>query len=356
MTGKGFWQGKRVFLTGHTGFKGSWLALWLSRMGAEVGGYSLAPPTDPSLFDLLGLQQRLSAHHEADIRHLQQMTSAMQEFSPDIVFHLAAQPLVRASYRLPLETLEVNIMGTANLLEAVRQADSARAVVIVTSDKCYENREWVWPYRENEALGGHDPYSASKAGTEIVASAYRSSFFPADAGCAVATARAGNVIGGGDFAEDRLLPDLFRAHRARQPVRLRSPAAIRPWQHVLEPLHGYLLLAQRLYRDGALFSGAWNFGPWERDARNVQWIVEYMADRLPGFRWTKDEEPQPHEAHTLRLDSNKARLELGWQPAWSLEHALQRTLDWHLAQQDNTALLPLTFAQIAEYESVAWQD
>ena len=350
-----FWEGRKVFLTGHTGFKGSWLALWLSRMGAEVHGYALQPPTDPSMFELLGLERELAGHHIADIRNGERLTHALRESSAEIVFHLAAQPLVRASYVRPLETLDVNIMGTAHLLEAVRQAGGVRSVVVVTSDKCYENREWVWPYREIEALGGHDPYSASKAGTEIVASAYRASFFAPEGDCAVATARAGNVIGGGDFAEDRLLPDLFRAHWAQQPIRLRSPAAVRPWQHVLEPLHGYLLLAQRLYEDGPRFAGAWNFGPWERDARNVQWIVEYMAEHLPGFRWTRDENPQPHEAHTLRLDSSKARLQLGWQPAWSLEQALQRTLDWHLAQQDGSVLLPISLEQISEYESAACQ-
>jgi len=348
-----FWQGKRVFLTGHTGFKGSWLALWLGRLGAEVTGYALAPPTDPALFDLLDLQDRLVTHHQADIRDAERLRQVVRETQPEIVFHLAAQPLVRASYRSPIETCETNILGTAYLLEALRELDSVRAVVVVTSDKCYENREWLWPYRENEALGGHDPYSASKAAAEIVTAAYRRSFFD-ETGCAVATARAGNVIGGGDFAEDRLLPDLFRSQAAGEPLHLRYPEAVRPWQHVLEPLRGYLLLAERLWNVGADYSGAWNFGPEESDIRTVRHVVESLAQHLPGLRWTQDDTPQPHEAGLLRLDSSQARLRLAWQPVWRLDTALEATAEWYLAWQSGQDLRALTEAQLQRYEAVAW--
>lgn len=352
-----FWQGKRIFLTGHTGFKGGWLALWLARMGAKVYGYSLDPPTTPSLFNLTGIQEEIAEHRIGDIRDYKDLSDALLNCRPEIVFHLAAQPLVRSSYHEPLATLDTNVMGTANLLEAIRNLGGVRSVVVITSDKCYQNNEWPWPYRENEPLGGHDPYSASKACTELVVAAYRSSFFVPGKGCAIATARAGNVIGGGDFAGDRLLPDLFRAHTKNEPVCLRSPEAIRPWQHVLEPLRGYLLLAEKLHTHGNKYADAWNFGPWEKDARNVQWIVEYMADRLPGFTWTLEQQPQPHEAGTLQLDSNKARKLLHWQPVWSLEQALDRTLSWHLGLlHDKTSLLSLTRDQIADYETAAWQN
>lgn len=347
-----FWAGKRVFLTGHTGFKGSWLALWLTRLGAEVTGYALAPPSDPSLFDQLRLPDYLAAHHQLDIRDTERLSQVVCEAQPEIVFHLAAQPLVRASYRSPIETFETNILGTAYLLEALRTLNSVRAVVVVTSDKCYENREWLWPYRENEALGGHDPYSASKAAAEIVTAAYRRSFFD-DTGCAVATARAGNVIGGGDFAEDRLLPDLFRSQAAGEPLHLRYPEAVRPWQHVLEPLHGYLLLAERLWYEGADYSGPWNFGPEEGDIRTVRHVVESLARQLPGLRWTHDDTPQPHEAGLLRLDSSQARLRLGWQPVWRLDRALEATAEWYLAWQSGQDLRPFTEGQLQRYEAAA---
>ncbi len=350
-----FWQGRRVFLTGHTGFKGGWLALWLSRLGAEVVGYSLAPPSTPALFDLLDLQARLFAHQLADIRDLERLKQAVRHAQPEVVFHLAAQPLVRASYRSPIETCETNIMGTANLLEALRDIDSVRAVVVVTSDKCYENREWLWPYRENEALGGHDPYSASKAAAEIVTAAYRRSFF-GDTDCAVATARAGNVIGGGDFAEDRLLPDLFRSQAAGELLHLRYPQAVRPWQHVLEPLRGYLMLAERLWDAGRDYVGAWNFGPEEADIRTVSEVVESLAHRLPKLRWTQDDTPQPHEAGLLRLDSSQARLRLDWRPVWRLDKALEATTEWYLAWQSRRDMGALTEVQLQDYEAEAWND
>lgn len=348
----GFWRGKRVFLTGHTGFKGSWLALWLSRLGAEVHGYSLAPPTDPSLFELAGIRECLASHRTGDIRVGVRLQAAIRDSRPEIVFHLAAQPLVRASYAEPLETLDTNVMGTASLLEAVRGTDSVRAIVVVTSDKCYMNREWYWPYREDEPLGGHDPYSASKAAAEIVAAAYRASFL-AESGCALATARAGNVIGGGDFAEDRLLPDILRAFDAGRTLHLRSPRAVRPWQHVLEPLRGYLMLAQGLCESGADLAEGWNFGPWEQEARSVRWITEYLAGRLPGLRWSAGEHTGPHEATLLRLDSSKARARLGWLPAWSLEQALDRTVEWHLAWRAGDDLAALMDEQLVQYEADA---
>lgn len=351
---RAFWRDKRVFITGHTGFKGGWLALWLSRLGARVHGYALAPPTDPSFFELTGLEARLDGHVIGDIRDAQAMRQAMALARPEIVFHLAAQPLVRDAYGIPIETLETNVMGTAYLLEAVRQVGGVRAVVVITTDKCYENREWPWPYREVEPLGGHDPYSASKAAAELVTASYRASFFGQDGDCAIATARAGNVIGGGDFARDRLLPDMFRAHQAGQPVRLRSPRAVRPWQHVLEPLNGYLTLARRLFEEGARYAGAWNFGPWEQDSRTVQWITEFVAARLPGFVWELDQRQQPHEAQTLRLDSSKARQQLAWAPVWDLEQAINKTLEWHLAQQAGEDLAKRSECQIRLYEEQAW--
>ncbi len=345
-----FWKGKRVLLTGHTGFKGSWLALWLSRLGAEVTGYALEPPTDPALFELVDLQGRLAAHHLADIRDARRLRQVVDATRPEIVFHLAAQPLVRASYRQPLETLEANVMGTANLLEALRGRGEVRAVVVITSDKCYENREWLWPYRENEALGGHDPYSASKAAAEIVTTAYRRSFFESG-DCAVATARAGNVIGGGDFAEDRLLPDLFRASAAGDTLHLRYPEAVRPWQHVLEPLRAYLMLAERLCDSGSDYAGAWNFGPEEADICTVREVVDSLAERIPELRWSEDRIPQPHEAGLLRLDSSQARQRLGWRPVWRLDKALEATADWYLAWQQGQDLAALTEAQLQHYEA-----
>ncbi len=347
-----FWEGKRVLVTGHTGFKGSWLALWLERLGAEVTGYALAPPTRPALFDVLDLSKRITAHHEADVRDAECLRQVMREGRPDVVFHLAAQPLVRASYRYPIETFETNIMGTAHLLEAVRALDSVRALVVVTSDKCYENREWLWPYRENEPLGGHDPYSASKAAAEIITAACRDSFFR-EGHCAVATARAGNVIGGGDFAEDRLLPDLFRAMAVGDTLHLRYPRAVRPWQHVLEPLRGYLLLAERLWDAGDEYAEAWNFGPDENDIRSVQHVVESLAKRLPGFHWTTDRQRQPHEAGLLRLDSSRARARLNWMPVWRLEEALDVTAEWYLAWKQGEALDKVTEMQLQRYEAAA---
>lgn len=345
-----FWRGKRVFLTGHTGFKGGWLSLWLADMGAEVHGYALTPPTNPNLFTVANLKARLASSTIADIRDAVALAQAMQIAQPDIVLHLAAQPLVRYSYVAPVETYSVNVMGTVNLLEAVRQIPSIKAVVNVTTDKCYENREWAWPYRENEAMGGFDPYSSSKACSELVTAAYRRSFLePADKH--IASARAGNVIGGGDWAADRLVPDFLRALDAGQTLTVRSPLATRPWQHVLEPLSGYLMLAEKLFTEGQSFTEAWNFGPEEADARPVQWMVNYLCGQVPDAAWQCDASPQPHEANMLKLDSSKAKAQLGWRPCWNLQTALGMTLAWHQAWKQGSDMAAIGAQQIQEYES-----
>lgn len=343
-----FWNGKRVFITGHTGFKGGWLSLWLQSMGAKVHGYALDPPTDPHLFGVARVSEGMASNTIADIRDASRFTTALQAARPEVVFHLAAQPLVRYSYTAPVETYAVNVMGTVNLLEAVRATPGVRAVVNVTTDKCYENREWLWGYREDESLGGHDPYSSSKACSELVTAAYRRSFLDA-AGVALASARAGNVIGGGDWAVDRLLPDFLRALDAGSTLQIRSPNAIRPWQHVLEPVSGYLILAERLFNNPKSFAEAWNFGPSDDDARTVRWIVEQLVQATPGASWVSTDTPQPHEAGYLKLDSSKARARLGWQPRWRLATALAKTLEWHKAWRSGKDMRAVTLAQIDEY-------
>ena len=350
-----FWQGKRVFLTGHTGFKGGWLSLWLQSMGAEVHGYALSPPTDPNLFFVARIGAGMVSSEIADIRNAEKLLSSMQFARPEIVFHLAAQPLVRYSYAHPTETYAVNVMGTVNLLEAVRATPSVRAVVNVTTDKCYENREWVWGYRESEAMGGFDPYSSSKACAELVTSAYRQSFLE-PAGVALASARAGNVIGGGDWAEDRLLPDFLRAMDVGQKLKIRSPQSTRPWQHVLEPLSGYLLLAEHLYTKGATFAGGWNFGPVDGDARSVLWLVAQLAEMRKDVAWECTETAQPHEANYLKLDSSKATSQLKWKQRWRLQTALQKTLEWHEAWRMGEDMRQTTLAQIADYQSAGNAD
>jgi len=350
-----FWRGKRVFLTGHTGFKGSWLSIWLADLGAEVTGYALEPPTEPSLFALAGVD-RLLTSVIADVRDLGRLQREMAAASPEIVIHMAAQPLVRDSYKIPVETYATNVMGTVHLLESVRNTPTVKALVNVTTDKVYENREWVWSYRENEPMGGYDPYSNSKGCSELVTAAYRSSFFnPVDYdrhGVAVATARAGNVIGGGDFANDRLIPDIVRAVLAGETVQIRNPHAIRPWQHVLEPLSGYLTLAEHLYVGGTHYAQGWNFGPPEEGARPVAWLVDRLCTAWgEGAAYEVDSGEHPHEAHYLKLDCSKARSELGWSPRWSLEKALQSIIEWTQAYRGKEDLMACCRAQIAEYEA-----
>jgi len=348
-----FWAGKRVFLTGHTGFKGSWLSLWLQTLGAELTGYALAPPTNPSLFDIARVADGMRTII-GDIRDLELIKKAMLETKPEMVIHLAAQPLVRYSYENPVATYATNVMGTVHLLEAVRSVNSVKAVVIVTTDKCYENREWVWGYRENEAMGGYDPYSNSKGCAELVTAAYRSSFFnPADYtthGVALASARAGNVIGGGDWAQDRLIPDIISAFTQNKSVLIHNPTAIRPWQHVLEPLRGYLMLAEKLYTDGVAFAEGWNFGPNDSDAKNVEWIVNDLASQLGnGATWVVDQSINPHEAHYLKLDISKAKGQLGWYPALSLSEALRMIVDWYIAYNKQSDMREVVLKQIATY-------
>jgi len=347
-----FWRGKRVFLTGHTGFKGGWLSLWLQSMGAEVYGYALNPPTDPNLFSVAKVAEGMAASVIADIRDAESLRTAMQAARPEIVFHLAAQPLVRYSYVQPVETYAVNVMGTVHMLEAVRATPGVKAIVNVTTDKCYENREWVWGYRENEAMGGFDPYSSSKGCAELVTSAYRRSFLESQ-GIALASVRAGNVIGGGDWATDRLIPDFLRAMDAGATLNIRSPGAIRPWQHVLEPLSGYLTLAQRLYTDGNHYAEAWNFGPRDEDARPVGWIVKRLAEMRTDMKWQCDAAPQPHEANFLKLDSSKAKARLGWEARWDLSAALRQTLIWHQAWRAGGDMRQVTLEQIAGYQTRA---
>ena len=346
---KDFWTGKRVLLTGHTGFKGGWLALWLASMGARVMGYALAPSTSPSLWQYAEGYRELNSTI-ADVRDLAALSNSVKAFRPEIVFHLAAQALVRASYEDPVGTYSANVMGTVHMLEAVRRMPGVRAVVVVTSDKCYENREWVWGYRENEPMGGRDPYSNSKGCAELVTAAYRASYFSGAGSAAVATARAGNVIGGGDWAADRIVPDIFRSAMAGVPVRVRNPNATRPWQHVLEPLSGYLLLAEHLCNSPAEHAEGWNFGPADEDAMPVEHIVSTVT-RLwgPDTRWVADPGPHPHEAHFLKLDSSKARSRLGWRPRLGLAMALEWTVEWYKTQAQGGDARALTLTQIERY-------
>ena len=344
-----FWRDRSVFLTGHTGFKGGWIALWLSHIGAKVHGYALAPPTKPSFFEETQLQSSLSSSTINDIRDFQNLSAAMQAALPSVVFHMAAQPLVRESYNSPVDTFSTNLLGTVNLLEVTRKIDSVQAIVNITTDKCYENQEWLWPYRENDRLGGHDPYSSSKACAELASAAYRKSFL-ADAGIHLATVRAGNVIGGGDWAADRLIPDFLRALDIGETLHIRFPNAIRPWQHLLEPLSGYLLLAEELVKQGADYAGAWNFGPEEGDAKSVSVIVKQLCEKFPGSRWQLDGEPQRHEATLLKLDSAKAKARLNWTPRWALETALNKTIEWHQAWKRGESMAAFSTQQIEAYQ------
>ena len=345
-----FWKGRRVFVTGHTGFKGSWLLLMLKELGAEVSGYSLPAPTAPSLFDLLGLESTCQ-HTIGDIRDLAALDAAVAKAAPEIVLHMAAQPLVRASYDQPVETYATNVMGTVHVLDACRRVPEVKSIVVVTTDKCYENLGWTWGYRENDRLGGADPYSNSKAACELVVEAYRQSFFSGRHGtsAALASARAGNVIGGGDFAADRLVPDAMLAFASGAPVGIRNPSAVRPWQHVLEPLYGYLLLAEKLY-DDRRFAGSWNFGPRTDESASVGSVSDTLAAMWgEGAAWEQDSADYPHEAATLKLDSTKARLELGWRPCFSLEEALHETQIWYKALDQRGNICDLTGRQVRSY-------
>lgn len=351
-----FWNGKRVLLTGHTGFKGSWLSLWLQSLGAQVTGYALAPPTTPSLFVIANVGEGMHSVID-DIRNLAALQSAFAAHRPEIVIHMAAQPLVRESYANPVDTYATNVMGTVHLLEAVRQSPGVKAVVNITTDKCYENREWIWGYRENEPMGGYDPYSNSKGCAELVSAAYRSSFFNPDSyathGIAIATARAGNVIGGGDWAADRLIPDILAALSAAKPVDIRNPHAIRPWQHVLEPLRGYLSLAEKLYEQGPRFAEGWNFGPNDEDARPVSWIADTLCSLWgQGAAWQRDGGNHPHEASYLKLDISKARSRLHWHPAMGLRQALELIVGWSQASNAGQDMRHVSLTQIKNYQAL----
>lgn len=343
-----FWRGRRVFVTGHTGFKGGWLSLWLQSMGADVCGFALPPAAAPALFHVADVERGMHSVL-GDVRDYERLRQALAAARPEIVLHLAAQPLVPYSYAEPVETFSTNAMGTVNLLEACRHQPDLKAVVVVSSDKCYENREQLWGYRETDPMGGHDPYSASKGCTELVVASYRRSFLAAR-GVALASARAGNVIGGGDWTPSRLVPDVLAAFARNEAVVLRNPDAIRPWQHVLEPLAGYLLLAQHLVEHGEAFAEGWNFGPDETDARTVAWIVEMLAAGWgAGAAWQPSGEPRIHEAHTLKLDCTKARVRLGWRPRWQAEDAVTRSLAWYQAWRAGADMHRYTLDEISEF-------
>lgn len=353
----GFWNGKRVFVTGHTGFKGSWLCLWLERLGAVVRGYALEPPTEPSLFGVCGVARGMDSRR-GDVRDAAALRDCLLEFGPEVVIHMAAQSLVRESYRSSHWTFETNVMGTVNLLEAVRCAGGVRVVLVVTTDKCYDNREWLWGYRENDPLGGHDPYSSSKACAELVTAAYRKCFFEAGLHgapqVAVASVRAGNVVGGGDWAPERLVPDVMRALLAGEPAVIRAPGAVRPWQHVLEPLGGYLTLAEAMWREPVGFAGAWNFGPAAGDA----WPVGRVVDRLVGLwgggaRWRSAPDETAHEAHMLRLEISKARMLLGWTPKLPLDDALAWVVEWYKGHAGGADMRGLSLGMIGRFEQLA---
>lgn len=352
---KKFWKGKKVLVTGHTGFKGSWLCLWLQKLEVEVIGYALSPPTQLNLFEDSDVAKNMKSII-GDVRDLDKLKSTIEKHQPEIVIHMAAQPLVRYSYENPVETYTTNVIGTVNLLEAVRLTNCVKVVINVTSDKCYENREWVWSYRENEAMGGYDPYSSSKGCSELVTSAYVNSYFKnekhSDSDVLVSTARAGNVIGGGDWADDRLIPDLMRAFINNENVSIRNPHSIRPWQHVLEPLHGYMMLVEKLWEDGTSFVGGWNFGPNEDDSREVLWIVKYLAKTWgQGATWSLEKDVKLHEANNLKLDCSKAKTQLGWYPLWDLSTTLSNVAAWYRSYLNKEDIRKVTISQIETFQN-----
>ncbi|WP_349431733.1 CDP-glucose 4,6-dehydratase [Methylomarinum sp. Ch1-1] len=343
-----FWRGKKVLVTGHTGFKGSWLSLWLQMLEADVYGLSRLPPTEPNLFERADVGKRMTSLH-GDIRDLSLVKKTVSAINPDILIHMAAQSLVRYGYHHPVETYQTNVMGTLHVLEAIRACQGVRAAVMVTTDKCYESMEAGEPHRENDPLGGHDPYSSSKGCAELLIASYRHSFFFESTSAAIASVRAGNVIGGGDWAEHRLVPDVIEAFQKNRSVKIRNPHAVRPWQHVLEPLSGYLLLAERLFNGGHAYAESWNFGPEAGDMRQVQWLVEFLAGKWRYANWAVEEKPNFHEAGALRLNSTKARDRLGWRPRWSLPTALDKTVDWYRAESAGVDMSVFCQKQIREY-------
>lgn len=351
-----FWRGKKVFITGHTGFKGGWLSLWLQSLGADLVGYALPPSAEPNFFTLTDVSSSMTSIL-GDLRDFSSLTQAIKIHQPEIVIHLAAQSLVRYSYQHPIETYTTNVIGTVNLLEACRHVTSVKSIINVTTDKCYENNEWVWGYRENDTLGGNDPYSNSKACSEMVTTSYRKSYFSKSA-VGLASVRAGNVIGGGDWARDRLIPDIIMACENQEPVLLRYPNAVRPWQHVLEPLSGYLLLAERLYERPDLYAESWNFGPNVQDVRSVHWVTKYLLQHLNNktLPVDGDKDQQPHEATSLMLDCSKAKAKLGWHPHWGIEKALTETIKWHQAYRSDENIRDYTLQQINHFMSERMMD
>jgi len=354
---KAFWKNKKVFITGHTGFKGTWLSLWLHHLGADITGYALEPPTQPNLFELIRTDSMMESHIQ-DIRDLECLEKKMKACKPDIVFHLAAQALVRDSYKIPVETYATNVMGSVNVLNTVRHCPSVRSVVIITSDKCYHDKEWSRGYCENDNLWGYDPYASSKACAEMVTSAYRNSFFNPKKydhhGVAVASARSGNVIGGGDWGHERLIPDCICALLANKPIKIRNPDSIRPWQHVLNTLSGYLILARKLFCHGPVFAEAWNFGPDESDTKSVEWIVKKLCELWPDKAYYQcDKGSHPHETGILRLDSSRARRHLDWQPFFTIDMTLKGIVDWTMAYQKSMNMTEVCLQQILDYERLA---
>lgn len=344
-----FWKNKKIFLTGHTGFKGSWMSLWLNSMGAVVKGYSLEPNTTPNLYTEASINENLESQI-GDIRDLEHISKSMVDFNPDILIHMAAQPLVRLSYQEPVDTYTTNVIGTVNVLEAARKCEKLKAIVSVTTDKCYENQEWDWGYRENEPMGGHDPYSSSKGCAELVISAYRRSFFNSVNSASLASARAGNVIGGGDWSDDRLIPDILKAFENTEPVVIRNPLSTRPWQHVLEPLSGYLVLAQELFLNGDEFAEGWNFGPKDEGCKPVDWILDEMVAQWgESASWELDKNSNPHEAGFLKLDCSKAANRLKWQPKWELRETLKMIVDWHQLYIDGSDIKKQCLREINNY-------
>lgn len=345
-----FWKGRSVFLTGHTGFKGGWLALWLSEMGANVYGYSLDAPTHPNFFDVIDLRTKIKNSFKGDIRNFSLLKKSIQEAKPSVIFHMAAQPLVRQSYIDPIETFSTNIFGTINVFEIIKNIESVKAIINVTTDKCYENQEYNKLYQETDMLGGYDPYSSSKACSEIITSAYRNSYL-SSIGKKLASVRAGNVIGGGDWAKDRLIPDFFRSIDNNTILSVRSPQAVRPWQHVLDPLSGYLMLAEKLVVNGDKFEEAWNFGPEQSGAKTVSWVLDRLSAKFLNAKWKAESTKQPHESTLLQLDISKAKSRLGWVPQWSLRTAIDNTIKWHKAFKENKNMVEFSIKQIKAYQS-----